>query len=518
MIDNVLFITADQWRGECLSALGHPIVKTPHLDELAREGTLFSRHHSQATPCGPSRASLYTGLYQHNHRTVTNGTPLDDRHTNIAREVRKAGHDPALFGYTDIGADPRGRDTDDPELWNRSGLLPGMKPEVRMDDNQLPWVHALRERGYEVDDDRRSLYRPNRDGVDPSRGSTFAPTWYRAEDTGAAFLTDEAIAYISARETTPWFAHISYLSPHPPFIAPEPYNDLYDAADMPMPIRCASAEEEAKQHPWVDFFLSNPLDSPYTYGAINKDGHAHRESEIRQIKATYFAMMTEIDAQIGRLIAHLKATGAWERTLFVFTSDHGEHLGDHWMMSKFSYYKQTFSIPLIIRDPRPVSDPVRGQTIDALTENVDIMPTILEWLGLEVPAACDGASLLEFCHGAEVEDWRTEAHAAFDFRFFPGLDNGRTLGLGPDECTANLIFDRRYKYVHFTGLPPLFFDLEADPHEFNNLADDPSYQGLVLEYVQKLMSWRMNHDDRAFANTRLGADGMVEHNPSRRRL
>ena len=93
-----------------MSALDHPIVKTPHLDELAQEGTLFSRHYSQATPCGPARASLYTGLYQHNHRTVTNGTPLEDRHTNIAREARKAGHDPALFGYTDIGADPRGRD------------------------------------------------------------------------------------------------------------------------------------------------------------------------------------------------------------------------------------------------------------------------------------------------------------------------------------------------------------------------------------------------------------------------
>jgi arylsulfatase A-like enzyme len=108
---NVLFITADQWRGECLSVLGHPIVKTPHLDALAAEGTLFRRHYAQATPCGPSRASLFTGLYLQNHRSVMNGTPLDDRHANIARETRKAGYDPALFGYTDIGADPRGRET-----------------------------------------------------------------------------------------------------------------------------------------------------------------------------------------------------------------------------------------------------------------------------------------------------------------------------------------------------------------------------------------------------------------------
>ena len=515
--ENVLFITADQWRGECLSALGHPIVKTPHLDALAGMGTLFRHHYSQATPCGPARASLYTGLYQHNHRMVTNGTPLDDRHANVAREARKAGHDPALFGYTDIGADPRGRDADDPELRTRAGLLPGMTPVVRMDANYLPWIEALRQRGYEVDDDPRALFRPNREGIDPARGRTFAPTWYRAEDSCAAFLTDEAMAYISARETTPWFAHISYQSPHPPFIVPKPYHALYDPAEVPPPTRHASAEEEAKQHPWADFFLSNHLDAPYTHGASHKDAIALEESEIRQIRATYYAMMTEIDDQIGRLITQLKRSGAWERTLIVFTSDHGEQLGDHWIMSKFSYYQQTYFIPLIIRDPRAASDPGRGETIDAFSENVDVMPTILEWLGLEVPAACDGTSLLPFCQGQKVQDWRAEAHAAFDFRHFPGLEGGRTLGLAPDQCSANLIWDRRYKYVHFAGLPPLFFDLETDPHEFHDLADDPAHHELVLEYAQKMLSWRMSHDERTLTNIRLGPGGMVESRPSRRR-
>jgi len=172
---------------------------------------------------------------------------------------------------------------------------------------------------------------------------------------------------------------------------------------------------------------------------------------------------------------------------------------------------------LIIRDPRAASDQARGTAIDAFSENVDLMPTILEWLGLEVPAACDGASLLPFCQGMEVEDWRAEAHAAFDFRYFPGLDGGETLGLTPDQCSANLLWDRRYKYVHFTGLPSLFFDLESDPHEFHNLANDPAYHGLVLEYAQKMLSWRMNHDDRTLANTRLGPSGVVEHHPPRRR-
>jgi len=513
---NVLFITADQWRGECLSALGHAVVKTPYLDGLAADGTLFRRHYSQATSCGPARASLYTGLYLHNHRAVMNGTPLDDRHANVAREARKAGYDPALFGYTDIAADPRGRDADDGELRTRTGLLPGMTPVVRLDADFLPWIEALRQRGYDVEDDPRALFRPNREGIDPARGRTFAPTWYRAEDSGSAFLTDEAIAYIAARDTTPWFVHVSYRSPHPPFIAPEPYNALYDAAEMPPPVRRATPEQEAAQHPWTRFYLSNQLDAPYTHGASLDEYLELDDREIGQIRATYYAMMTEVDAQIGRLIAQLKDSGAWRRTLIVFTSDHGEQLGDHWMMAKFGYYEQTYFIPLIIRDPGATADAGRRTTIDAFSENVDVMPTILEWLGLVVPVACAGESLLAFCHGREVRGWRAEAHAAFDFRHFPGLDGGRALGLTPDQCTATLIRDKRYKYVHFTGLPPLFFDLENDPHEFHDLADDPAHRGLVLEYAQKMLSWRMNHDERTLANTRLGPSGMVERRPPRR--
>ena len=104
---NILFIIADQWRGECLSSLGHPLVKTPHLDALAADGVTFKQHYGQAAPCGPGRACLYTGTYLHNNRSVLNGTPLDARFTNVALEARKVGYEPALFGYTDVTADPR---------------------------------------------------------------------------------------------------------------------------------------------------------------------------------------------------------------------------------------------------------------------------------------------------------------------------------------------------------------------------------------------------------------------------
>ena len=140
---NVLFITADQWRGDCVSALGGSCLRTPHLDRLIHEGVLFRRHYAQASPCGPSRASLYTGLYLHNHRSVVNGTPLDSRHTNVALEARKAGYEPALFGYTDVSADPREHHQNDPVMRSYEGVLPGMVPIVWMKDIPLRWIAEL---------------------------------------------------------------------------------------------------------------------------------------------------------------------------------------------------------------------------------------------------------------------------------------------------------------------------------------------------------------------------------------
>ncbi len=144
------------------------------------------------------------------------------------------------------------------------------------------------------------------------------------------------------------------------------------------------------------------------------------------------------------------------------------------------------------------------------------MPTMLDWLGLQVPMACDGESLLPFCRGEAVPGWRREAHAGFDFRSFVDADGHPPLGLAADQCAAHLIFDARYKYVHFAALPPLFFDRVEDPHEFRNLAGDPAYHGLVMEWAQKLLTWRMTHDDRTLANMRLTPGGVVERRERRR--
>ena len=191
---NILFITADQWRGDSLGCVGHSVVLTPNIDQLAREGVIFRKHYTQTVPCGPARASLLTGLYAMNHRSVNNGTPLNGRFTNIALEARKSGYDPTLFGYTDTSADPRDFHQKDPLLTTYEGLIPGMSSGVTLTDNQRPWIAELIAKGYDQTLNQHTVYDPipNYPGAE-KRGATFPPPVYSNEDSSAAFLTDELL-------------------------------------------------------------------------------------------------------------------------------------------------------------------------------------------------------------------------------------------------------------------------------------------------------------------------------------
>ena len=496
---NILFITADQWRGDCLSARGHPMVRTPHLDALAAEGVLFARHFANTAPCGPSRASLHTGMYLQNHRSAMNGTPLDARHTNWAFEAAKLGYDPVLFGYTDTSRDPRELEEDDPWLRTYEGILPGIRPVCQMDAFGSPWVEFLKQRGFETPVDTRYAYGLRKAGPEYEDGAPHPrPLDYPAEVDDTAFMVDRTIDYIRAAPG-PFIAHLSILRPHPPFVAPEPYNALYDPASTPGFVRKASAEEEGLQHLWLAYQLSRRL-----FRAPDD------EKKLRRLKAVYFGLMTRVDDEIGRLVAFLKSSGHWDTTMIVFTSDHGEQIGDHWLLGKGGYFDGSYHIPLIVRDPRARADASRGRVVTAFTENVDIMPTLLEAIGAPVPVQCDGKGLSPFLDNQPAPaNWRSEAHWEFDFRDPADDDAEAKLGLTLHQCTMNIVRGERYKYVHFIQLDPLFFDLERDPDEMDNRIDDPAYLPIVLRYAQKLLSWRMNHDEQTLTHMALTDDGLV---------
>lgn len=506
---NVLLITADQWRGDSLSSGGHPCARTPHLDALAADGIRFARHFGQAAPCGPARASLYTGLYLMNHRVCVNGTPLDERHANLALEARRAGYEPTLFGYTDQSVDPRVVPPGDARLLTYEGVLPGFHQRLVMDTPPaLEWMSWLKRQGVAVPDTMDELYRT--DPAAPGRLSVAEHLTHRgfgAEHTETRFITEDLLNFLDGRAGGGWFAHVSYIRPHPPFSVPEPYASLVAPSETPAPTRRATLAEERAQHPLLDLAHERASKEKFVTGQGDGPAAEWSAEEVAEIRAIYHGMQAEVDAEIGRVIAHLKQSGDYANTVIVFTSDHGEMLGDHYLFGKFGYFDAAVHIPLIVRIPG--DGEARGLVVDRFTESVDVTPTILDALGLEIPTQMDGRSLLPFSSGVAPRGWRHAAHWEMDFRDVVDGKPERDLGLALDECQFAVIRDESYKYVHFPGLPALFFDLRRDPGEFENRALDPDYRDLVLDYAQKMLSWRMSHADRTLSGMMVGPGGLV---------
>ena len=504
MKPNILLITADQWRGDCLGVAGHPVVQTPNVDALAREGVHFARHYAQAVPCSPSRACLFTGLYQMNNRVVQNGTPLDRRRDNLATLLRAAGYAPTLFGYTDQTVDPRTTAPADPALTTYEQVLPGFDVGVHMPASNLPWQRWMRARGHPVTGNIGDLYFPAERRSDRPNREAAA---YGATESPSAYLTGEFLHWATLQpEGRPWCAHLSLLHPHPPFHAPAPYNTMYDPGDGPGFTRAQTAQAEALQHPMFAYRIAADRADEYLLGAAGTVG-TWNDRDFRTVRATYWGMISEVDAQIGRIVEALKSSGVWDDTVIIFTSDHGDMMGDHWSLGKFGYHEASFHIPLIIRDPARTD--AHGRRVEAFSESVDLLPTILEACGAAAPGHLDGRPLTPFLDGRTPEDWRDAVHHEYDLRCLPGGKQGRLFDLPAAAGNLAALRTERYKYVHFGGLPPLLFDLVEDPGELVNRVDDPALAAVRVEMAERLLAWRARHLDRQLSGLVATADGMV---------
>ncbi len=503
---NVLFIVVDQWRGDTLSVLGHPSIRTPNLDALCVEGLTFRRHFTQTAPCGPGRASLLTGLYMMNHRVLQNSVPMDMRHTNLALEMRQVGYLPALVGYTTPTPDPRATSHQDPRYRVMGSLMHGWHPAGSWEPEKRPYFNWLRDKKFDLPATPEDIWLP----LEHTRyGATTSPSSIPAELSDTAWSTECGLSYLQGTGQEPWFLHLGYYRPHPPFIAPAPYHTMYDPAELPAPVRAASPEVESQQHPLLAHYVSNVKQANFFRHGQGL-GSDMSEKEVRVMRAAYYGLISEVDHHVGRVMDYLKASGQYDNTLIVFTCDHGEQLGDHHLLGKIGYFDESFQIPLIIRDPSPEADASRGGIVEQFTETIDVMPTILQWVGAPVPRACDGRSLLPFLQGQVPDDCRSEVHYEFDFRTSFGNSGQTVLNLLPDHCSLAVIQDQRYKYVHFDALPSLFFDLEADSGQFHNCATDPAYAPLVLEYAQKMLSWRLHHADRTLTGYSASPQGLID--------
>ena len=458
---NVLLITLDQYRGDSLSCAGHPVVRTPNLDVLAAEGVRLANHYAQAAPCSPGRAALYTGTYQMTNRVVANGTPLDDRFDNVARAARRAGWAPTLFGYTDQGVDPRTvSDPDDPRLSDYEEILPGFDVGLDLRGNGELWVRWLVEQGHDLTDGTHALE------TEPQRPG---------ELSHSAFLTDRLLDWID-RQDESWFAHASYLRPHPPYAAAGHWSQAYDPDELPDP---APAGDDL--HGLHRSLLQHPEAAAPTDPA-----------ELARLRAQYYGMCSEVDDQLGRVWDSLRRSGQWNDTIIVVTADHGEQLGDQGLIQKAGFFEASYHIIGIVRDPRRPGS--AGTVVERFTENVDVFPTICHLLGEDVPAQCDGHPLTPFLDGVTPSVWRDGAHWEWDWRDAL-VSAGQTddpWDRRSDRNNLAVVRTATHAYVQFGNGSWRCYDLAEDP-TWRTEVRDP---GVVLPLAQAMITWRQEHLDR----------------------
>lgn len=484
---NVLFVTIDQFRADAVAGRLAGLVPMPALDRLRREGTYFPSHFTVTAPCGPARASLMTGQYAFNHRSIRNGTPLAHDTVSLGPMLQGLGYEPLLFGYGDIAADPRGRAPDDPDLLTYELPPPGFTEVTEMRFEHMgEWRAYLEARGYALPQPQPGrlfdIYRP----VPPEgRAPRITdPPLYRAEDSDTAFLTDRVLEHLDGRQGEPWFAHVTYIRPHPPFVAPAPWNAIVDPANVPPPIEGGAA------HPFREAWFVRPSNFGLWVGF---DGQCDRltADQIAELRAVYLGLAAEVDHHLGRILDWLDETGQAADTLVVVTSDHGEMLGDQGYWGKDAPFMGTCNVPLIIRDPRRMGG--AGQAAGAITESVDIAPTILSWLGADIPRTMDGRSLLDHCERPEADGGRGMALTEIDYAR-PDRPTRYQRVWGVDEFSANAaaIRDKRWTCIHFNGgLPPLLFDRARDPDETQDLAGDPAAAGELARLRTAMLDLRM---------------------------
>ncbi|MDE0520903.1 MAG: sulfatase-like hydrolase/transferase [Boseongicola sp.] len=494
---NVLIIVIDQFRGDLLGGGGLArIAHLPRLREFASEAVMFANHYSVVSPCGPSRVSLLTGQYAMNHRAVRNGTPLRHDTPNMATAARTIGYSPQLFGYTDTTQDPRVLDAHDPRLRSAEELMAGFDEVLRMrsETDDRAWRDHLAAKGNPLPE-YPATYRPDGDRVsDPAR--------YAAEDSDTAFLTDRFIASMNGAAQG-WFALLTYIRPHPPFVAPAPFNRMYDPADMPAPAAALRGEGDPDRHPFVAPARERQPPASMVVGFPDLDASAETTAELRAI---YLGLASEVDMHFGRVVDWLKASGQWNDTVLVVTSDHGEMLGDYGLWGKGTFHEAAFRVPLIVRDPsRPDT---HGEIVNDMTESIDVAVTLLDRLGAGVPHAMNGTSLLPFLDDVRGAT-RTCSMSEYDFGdpVTPTLWM-RRLGVRSRESNLAVFRSGRYRLVQFgCDLPPILFDMDRDG-EGRNIAGDPGAPELLQRVMGELLRHRMSNAEGTFAMTKVGDAGV----------
>lgn len=428
---NIVYIVLDQWRGDCLGIAdsAHPVM-TPHFDQLAYEGIWYRRAYADCPVCMPQRATMLTGFTGSQHGMPYNfmrgpRSPIKPEHSLPGRLTREAGYqtkaigkmhfypERARFGFEDISLHPN------------------------------DYVNFLEDQGW------GGFYRGHGLG-----GNEVYPAVSAVPErlTHSHWIVDEGVKFLSRRDPDcPFFMWMVFEAPHSPFDPPEPFDRFYDDFEIPEPVI----------GDWVDSADEPPA---LTRQRIMSKADRIPPSVMTRLRRHYYAQITHIDYQLGRLLGELKRKGLYDNTVIVLTSDHGEHLGDHRLFAKNSFLESSACVPVIMRLPRSHGIINRRSQEPVLT--ADIAPTLLDLAGLTPARDMDGISLLAQPDGRVIFGETSDAVFATDGAF---------------------------KYVYyFGGGAEHLFHVEADSNDSRNLAGNAAYalrqaglKSQLIAYLQR---------------------------------
>jgi choline-sulfatase len=432
---NILIIMADEHAPQFSGFGGHPLVKTPHLDRLAAGGVLFRNAYCNSPLCVPSRMSFMTGRYPHLNGAYDNTTALSSDAVTWAHLLRAAGYDAALSGKQHfIGPDQ----------------LHGFQAQLAFD------LHASNHHG--VFDWERGTPK----AAQPWPGLAQAGPGTTREIEVDDAVEAAALAYIKdpARKERSWALDVGFIAPHFPLVVPEKYWAMYPPEEMDLPVIPEGHLET--QHPLFTRMRG-------MFGSLD----AFPEEQVRRGRAAYYGLITYLDDKIGRLVAALDETGQLENTLVIYTSDHGEMNGEHGMWRKSNFYEQSVRVPLILSWPGGLP---AGRVVEHNVSLVDVVATMVDGAGAETVGALDGESLLPLARGdaGAAAEWDDEVFSEY-------------LAHGVARPVA-MLRRGRHKLIYSLDDPPVLFDLEKDPGEFRNVADDPAYAPALEELRSALLA------------------------------
>ncbi len=482
---------ADQLRFDYLGCYGHPHLKTPNIDKLAARGVRFNRAFVQSPVCGPSRASCYTGRTVFSHGSTWNRVPLPIGELTLGDYLRPLGVRTAVVGKTHMVPDREGMDRLGLNESTEIGCLisqPGFDPYERDDGlhptpllrnrgGSLRYNDWLREHGYEGENPWND-YANSAEGPDGEVLSGWhlkhsnLPARVQEKHSETAYMTQRAREFIEQAGKTPWLCHLSFIKPHWPYMAPAPYHALYGPESFLPVVR----DQIERQNP-------NPVYAAFMDMEVSQT--FSREETRETVLPAYMGLIQQIDDHLGKLFEWLEETARDKDTMIVFTSDHGDYLGDHWMGEKELFHEVSVRVPLIILDPRSNADATRGTSCDDLVEAIDLVPTFLEATG--APSAqhrLEGRSLMPLINGQTPDDWRDAVFSEIDYAFYAARE---TLDVDASKARGYMLRTERWKYVRFTDFPPQLFDLQNDPQEFQDLGQDAGYADVRQQMSDKLL-------------------------------